>query len=785
MMRLITTHVILIFFTCINIYSQSIKGVFKDSNSAPLDLLVVSFVDKDSLTIEQSLTDDLGSFDILIPNGTYTLKAIFLGKLVYTQLIEVNGSIDLGTIIIDNSFHLNEIEVVFKKQIIERKIDRIVFNIENSSSSYGGDAIDALKVTPNVKVEGESISMVGKSSMRVMIDGQMLQYSGEALIAYLKSISSDKIKSIEVITNPPSKYEAEGNSGLINIVLKRAKERTWNSSIRTVYNQYSYPGLNLYENFDIQLKKFTFYNNISYSNGKYNIDENMKTYAEEQLWNQISKATNDYTNISFKIGGEYKIANNWDLGVNYIFNKNKPKTLEKSDLIFSSYLDQKIDSLISTNSTQKNNARNHVINAYTKIKIDSLGKEVELIFDYFNFDHKTGKSLEYLDKTQSLNSLHNNNRQAISTYSTKLDFKLPYDWGTLSFGGKYSYIKTNNNSDIRYNANPEHNLCDKFRYKEKAGALYITLNKSLGEKFELQGGLRSEYTKTEGISFSNEISEKNDYLEFFPTLYLLYSINTDTKFSASYGRRINRPQYNYLNPFKWIHNTHSYTVGNPFLKPSFTNNIEFNFIKGNWHNSVYYSDMKDGYGQITVFEEDVQKTIFDNYFNYKEIGVIETYYLSKLKWLSSSNTFNLSFIKSKSVSSVTDSKISGINCSFSTSNDFYFDKEKRYILNLSYWHYFNGIVDLKKHADISQLDISFKILFLNKNLQISISAYDLFKTNYPLYTRYTNQTKVTYRNYYDIRGGSISLTYKFGGKATGKMKKKAFGEEEEERRLSL
>ena len=162
---------------------------------------------------------------------------------------------------------IQEVEIVAKKKLIERKVDRLVFNVENSISATGGDALDALKITPGIRVQNNQVSMIGKSGMAVMVDDKLIQLSGDDLVNYLKTIPSDNIKNIEVITTPPAKYDAQGNSGIINIRLKRAKHNSWNSSIRSTYTQTTYPAGSLGGSFNYNKNKISIESDLGYTNG--------------------------------------------------------------------------------------------------------------------------------------------------------------------------------------------------------------------------------------------------------------------------------------------------------------------------------------------------------------------------------------------------------------------------------------------------------------------------------------------------------------------------------------
>lgn len=788
--RSIITFFILSLIGIVNAYSQlSVKGIFYTTDKKPIEYALVTFYQNDSIIIRQAFTNTKGEFEVDLKKGIYNIQVQTLGTLIYNNHVNISSAVNLGTIMVDPNIELKEVEIIYKKKIVERKIDRIVFNVENSSISLSGDAFDALKVTPNIRVENDAISIVGKSTLQVMINGNMIDYSGDDLVNYLKTISSDKIKNIEIITNPPSKYEAEGNSGLINIVLKKNKKESWEGASRVVYSQSTYPFGSFFENINLSFGRLSLSDNVSYGLGNLYSIENMNTYTDKQVWNQCSKIKSKLSNISINLASEYEINSKWLVGASYTFIKNSPRITHNNTYSFLDNITLLTDSSAFTNSFQNGEIKNNTYNMYSKMQLDTLGKAIDININYFDYTNNAARNLNTYEKQTLTDNMYNANNQSINNFSAKLDISLPYSWGKISFGGKLSAFETQNTtSQIEQLKKKSDNIVnDQFNYKEKTQAIYVSFDKSFfQDKLSFQVGLRTEFTQTTGESISNKSTEKNQYHEFFPTAYALYSFDNQSEISLSYGRRINRPNFSYLNPFRWISNPHYYSEGNPFLKPSFSNNLEFNYIKGNLYNSIYYYDINDGFGQITtIIDKDSQKTIFENYFKSYEIGILESYNVDQLKWLSSYNTFNISYIKSHSFSTITDYKLSGFNVNISTSNDIYLNSNKTFIANISYWHYFKGVTDLKKYSDLGQLNIGIKLLLVKKKLQLSLSCDDILKSNYPLYTRYTNKTKVTYKNYYDLRGVTVSLTHKFGRTVNKKIHMKNSGEQEEEKRISF
>ena len=228
----------------IQLNAQSISGKVSDEKAKN-----ISYVEIILLTGDQkftAMTDENGIFSIKLPKAdSYKMEFFLNGSKVYEGNENIEGEITRSYTIKDNQQESQQIQAISltkKKKLVERKIDRLVFNVENSVAATGGTAIDALKTTPLVRIQDEKVSIVGKGEVLVMIDDRIQRMSPDDLSSLLKSIPSDNIQSIEVITNPPAKYDAEGDSGLINIKLKKGRANSWNANIGGNYTQKTYAG---------------------------------------------------------------------------------------------------------------------------------------------------------------------------------------------------------------------------------------------------------------------------------------------------------------------------------------------------------------------------------------------------------------------------------------------------------------------------------------------------------------------------------------------------------------
>ena len=779
-----------------HIFSQiKISGQIKDEKNNPVEFIEIQLQNKDSIIFKSELTNADGKFILETEKGEYSLLIRQLGVIYHKQKINVTQDTYIGIInITEKVKELQEILVTSKKKLLERKVDRIIFNVENSISASGGDAIDALKITPNIRVQNDKITMIGKNGMGIMIDDKLIQLSGDDLINFLKTISSENIKNIEVITTPPAKYSAEGNSGLVNIKLKKTKINSWNASLNSAYKQATYATGSVVGNFNYQKDKISIFSNLNYSNGATAPVETSKIYYPNQLWSNKSNRKDLVNNINGRIGVDYQISKKVSMGVQYLGISSKPNIDENNLTTITNSLNQ-INSFIKTNANNKRRNYSNSLNWHTVYVIDTIGTKISTDFDYFKYNSADDR----IFKSNSLDSFgnitpntyisaNNKNKNDFSNYSASIDVEMPLKWINLTYGGKISFNK--NNSDVSYfdltNGSPIFNQSqsNQFKYDENVGALYFSGTKQISQKWETQIGLRMESTKTNGVSNTLNQENSNNYTKFFPTGYITYKHSENNMFSLNYSKRINRPSFFSLNPFRWYSNPYSFSEGNPFLQPSYSHNLEFVFThKQNWENKIYLSKTDNGFSQITLTDSNtnIQSTKYSNSFNTEIIGLSESYTFDKLNFWESYNSLDLSYSKTSSLLNFTNQNREGINTYFSTNNTFFINKRKTIILNLNFWLSPNGVSDLDKSTASNQLDLALKCLLLNKDLQLSFIVNDLTSSNRPTYISYSNNLQQEYKNYYDNRFFKVSITYKFGNKNIN-VEKRGFGNDEEKSR---
>lgn len=784
---------ILLLFSQI-LYSQEYKmtGSIINMNNEPIENAEILLLSKDSAALKSELTDGKGFFSIQAISGNYIIQVKQLKDILYSRNINLQANLNIGEIKISQARSIKEIVLEGKKKLIERKVDRWVFNVENSISASGGDALDVLKVTPNLRVQNDQISMIGKSSMTVMINDKLMRLSGEDLGNFLKTIKSDDIKSIEVISNPPAKYDAEGNSGIVNIVLKKNIPDTWNASVSGTLREASYATGSMGGSFNYQRKKLSLFLNANYINGsKKGIEKETIKYHDQDWDNNFGKRI--YTDIfSTRLGGDYKLTDKWTLGVQYMGSFNKPHTDQK-DVTYIFNKSMVLDSLINTRSYEEKKINTNSFNVYSVIKLDSLGKKISMDLDYLNY----GNSIDRNFQTQMMSpdniplpygytGARNTGTQDIGLYSGKIDVEHPFKWMDLSYGAKLSFSKTkyNNTYFDTSEGSPVmiNNRSNAFNYTENTQALYASANKKITDKWQVQLGLRVENTQTEGNSLTLQQINKKNYTEFFPTAYLLYKYSEKDNLSINYGRRLSRPRYNELNPFKVYYNPYSYSEGNPYLTPQFTNNIE---LQHSYHDilfsSLSYSHTTKGLGNPPFFDEATKvQYLYDlNYYTSDSYNISETYILKKIKWWESENQANLYYTKSSFLKELNIKDAKGWGFYFSTNNRFTITPKIKGEIN--FWYQAPQYEDLYRKRGMSSLDIAIRFTMLKSKLQVVATVQDIFKGTKDK-GRMDNGTYYSYSNYYDNRFFRLSLLYRFGSNKVN-VKKRDFGNEEEKKRI--
>ncbi|AWK05222.1 TonB-dependent receptor [Flavobacterium crocinum] len=772
--------------------SFKLKGKIT-SEKMSLEWADISISSLEGKIIDGTTTKQDGTFEMNIKKGSYKIGISLLGFTDYEKEVVIENDTDLGIIILkESATNLVEVVVQSKKKTIEQKTDRLVYNLENNVTTVGGDALSAINTAPGVVVKNDVITILGKGTSRVMIDGRIIELTGEELNNYLKSISSGDIKNIEIISNPPAKYEAEGTGGLINIIMKKGVRDSWKNTTTVSYDQNKYGIGTLRNNFFYNKNKFRFSASTNGKTGYKNSEENLEMYFPDGLSTMKAVTKVKDENFSGKLALDYDLSKRTTIGFQFLNDRNNPDF--KSDIRIDKYDTQnKLDNVTLNDSYTDKGSKNQTYNVHLITKLDSLNRKLSFDADYFNYNSKFDRAFTannytpemlFVDVNQSGRNISN---QAIDNWSFKADMEHPLQALNLSYGAKVSFI--NSESDVLYyntiSGTPELDptQSNRFKYTENNQAVYINGNKKINEKWNFQAGLRLENTQTNGFSETLNQETINNYLKLFPTFYASYQKNENNNFSLNYGKRINRPRFDLLNPFKVYINSNSYSEGNPFLRPSFSDNFELSHsYKEVLRTSVFVNLVTNGYGVLFTSnpETNTQIVTRENYFKNLNYGIGESYSASFTDWWSSENTLYFLGAKTEFIKDINATPSNSLQVDFSTNNTFVLGKTTKLQIDFSYSTPFKS--GLYEVGYVSSFDIGFKQDLFNKSMQIAFLANDIFNTGYLKdFTSVVNGVKQVYSQNESSRFVRLSMIYNFGNKKIN-VKERAFGNQDEKKR---
>jgi len=751
-----------------------LSGSVVDVTQQPIDFAEILLLSQEEKLIQHTYTDETGTFSFAsIPSNSYKIRVNNLGTKQYETTLTISQDTTLAPFMIQNDKMLDEIVVAAQAKVFERKVDRTVFNIEQSVHANNSNAKDLLKLTPGLKVDKDQISLIGKSSMQVMINDKMLPLTGEELINYLHTIPSENIQKIEIISTPPAKYEASGNSGLINIVLKQAKHNAWNNQISTGFEAADKATWKISDVFNYSKNKVSIAAAFNVSTGYNQEIGKMDLHYPTETWNTVYRETKKNKDISGSFQLDYQATPRTGFGVQYRGNKNTQQTTDKNQVGVYNLVDNLLKN-IDTKGKSTPDFNNHAINLNLAHKFDTVGTKLNIDMDYFNYI--TNKSRVFNTITSDVNNVINKEQQAqttgdqkIDNYSAKIDIEQPLSFVNLSYGAKVSFVKTVNNANsFNFNNQTLANeilQADHFIYKENIQAAYISATKTIAKKWEAQLGLRVESTQTTGESVATKNTEKTNYTELFPTLYVSYKINDENNLTFSANRRINRPSFWQLNPFRWYVNEYNYVTGDPTLKPTYVNavNVGYTFKNKLFINASYSkaTNLASQYSNIDS-ATNIQILKQGNIFDAASTNLSITHTFDTWHWLNSQNTVSAFYNSSELIQDVNVETNNGMGYYFNSNNTIQLNADKTFQAQVDFWYQSklnNGNWKLKP---MYGLNLGLKYAMLDKKLNVSAYMNDLLRTSNLRAQATSDGVKQQYNMYNDNRYFTFGLSYNFG-----------------------
>lgn len=766
--------------------SHSLSGSI---DSGKVNLVEINLFNSENKLVKTEIADQNGKFTFNdLTDGNYIVQINKSGSEAYkSDPISVKENTNLPII------HLNEktieaVTITKAKPYIERQDGKMILNIENSIAATGTSAFEVLEKAPGVNIDGsDNISLRGKGNLLIQIDGKNTPMTGTDLANYLHGIPSSSVEKVEFITNPSAKYDAAGTS-IINIKLKKDQRKGTNGSLSTSLGTGKYiknnnnfsinhrnKKVNIFANYGFAYREF--YNHLVLDRNFYDNNGNFEkaylqdNYLKFNFRNHIAKAGMDYYLNDKNIIG---------FSAGFVSNRFDPRG-DNSSLVLGS--NQLPESTFTSQNRSKDYWKNVSFNLNHKYKIDSLGSELTTDFDYINYSNTSLQNFDTRNyaingNLNSFDILKGDINGTLNIYSLKSDLSksLKNNW-KIETGIKTSFVKADNDMQF-FDATSgvsiiDQNKTNHFIYEENINALYGNVSKKW-DKFSTTFGLRAENTNVTGNQITTDQVNKKNYTQLFPSAVFSYSLNEKNNIELNFSRRITRPSYNQLNPFKFYLDPTTYKAGNPDLNPQTTMNYEFTYSLQNKYFATFsYSKTSDNItdvlkptvenGNIVVVQTN------DNLSSASYLGLYLIAPVKVTKWWDMNNSANFyygsytgnianTYIKNQGNFTF---NVNSIN-SFKLGNGFTAELTGNYRAREVY-----AYMDLKPNW---YLNVGAQKKFKN-NSTLKFSFNDIFFTSNP-------EARNVYSNYIEnfvvrreTRVATISYTYNFGSSKNGQPRK--------------
>ncbi|AMP97869.1 hypothetical protein AY601_0929 [Pedobacter cryoconitis] len=744
---------------------------------------------KDTSLVKSSLCDSTGKYTFKnIATGNYLIKVFQMGyKTTLSNIFALTSAgVRLPPVLLPlSSKQLNEVRVVAKKQFIERKIDRTIMNVDNSILASGGSVNELLEIAPGVSIDNEQISMKGKQGVIVMIDDKPVKLSAAEIGTLLQSMPANSIDKIELITNPSSKYDAEGKGGIINIKTKKGSNPGFNGTVTTGFTVGVRPRFTESITLNFKAKKLNIFSNYSFQHNLQTstfLSDKIITGPENIKYNQHEIAHNRSISNNLRLGADYTVNEHNTIGILGTLNNNTNRSDFTQNTLFKDFNSGQPDSSLSSLNNGRASYNTYGLNINAK---HIFGADEHVIL--FNADYTAYQSSNpntfinsYFNKDEVLNrpqeKVLNASDIDIRVYTAKLDYTNPISKNAkFEIGIKTAYTHSNSNilfqnGDVQGNLITDLNRSNTFDYKEYINAAYLNYITKLGQLTHLQIGIRGEQTNYKGNSITTGAKFDRIYFQLFPSLFLLRDIGED-QISLSYSRRIGRPGYEDLNPFIDYSSPYFYTQGNPLLQPETTHSIEFSYLfKKDLSMAISYSKTKNYFNYFTSLADSTgaTKQTIDNFKDYNTLNLSISYNKRVSSWwnLTANGDFFYERYKTPILDTYIDLKQGAYNLNLLNS----IELNPRLSFEIMGLFKSKRIVLTRRIDSRYRVDAGLKYAVLKNKGAVKLGVTDIF---YSYINQGVNETAGLYSSFYnknENRRFSLSFNYKFGSKPTAPKK---------------
>ena len=763
-----------------NAQEYRIFGTVKDTEENPIILANVLLLTLEGNTLKGTATNDNGTFEFLnVAQGTYQIEASYIENKITSPAFEVKADVEVAPLVLSGAQELEEVTVERQKPRLQQLADRLVFTIENTALS-DNDIWNVLKRTPGIIVMNNTLSINGSSNIGVLINGKRVNLPQEDIMNLLSGNSASNVESIEVITNPPAKYSAEGGL-LIDIKMKKNLVAGYNGSIFNRYTQGVLPKHTVGTDHFFKGKKVDFSTNYSFRSDRSltkhtDITNFFQEGAINETWSaeqeSVDRRKSHYLNLFL----DYQVDEKNTLSISSInsLTPNLKRNFDSETSIRDTG-GRQTASFLTTNATDYDVFNTSVYLDWLH-KLNDNGAELATNATYTYYDYQRNQQLENRftegeDEFLANTSFSTSANQLVNLFSLQTDLTLPLDKNAkMEIGLRYAGINSEANivqtglDQIRPGTDPTLNGI--FNYDEDIYAAYVSMN-THWEHWKLNLGLRTEYTETLGVLNATNSQNTNSYLEWFPSLSLSHTLNPKNSVFFKYYRRITRPRYNAINPFQYFQTANSIVEGNPNLRPALRNYASFEYSFDRSLRIVLFGSQQRSEQSQQVFQDNTTNLLRFQYIN------LNTNYnagadVSISKDLTEywNTFFLLSYFYDENRFTDFESNLEQSNSIWTShiraTNSFKFLSDKSLFAEATYT-YFSPLIDGNARQEaFSEVGISLRKTLWNRKASISLAVEDMFRNGNRRATReYLQQNNSTYTRR-ETRLFVLGFRYKFG-----------------------
>lgn len=764
---------------------------------------------KDSSVAKSIVAGKDGRFEFenLVPGKYIVLVTATEHAKTYSPVFEISeasSAISLKPIeLVSKIKDLNAVTVTAKRPLIEQKIDRTVVNVDASITNTGSNALEVLEKSPGISVDKDgNISLKGKEGVVILVDGRPTYLSGTDLANYLRNMNANQMDQIEIMTNPPAKYDASGNSGIINIKTKKIRQMGYNGSVNLGYGQGVYPKFNDGLTLNYRKNKVNLFTNLShFYSQNFNtltIQRNFRDKGTQELLSNFQQeARNEGTNKGYnaKLGMDYFAGKNTTFGIVFTGFSNR-READNSNV--TNISDEFGEPASQTRATLTNEQKwnNFSTNINFRQGLDTMGSELTADLDYAQYNSTNNPVMinSYFDQfgntAHVADTLLGGLPQDIKIYSGRIDYMKSLKKGArFEAGLKSSYVKTDNDAvyDSVLDGQLVHdfNRSNYFVYEENINAAYANLNHPINKKWGAQLGLRVENTNAKGNQVTTGEHFNRHYTQLFPTGYLQYQLNKKNTFVLNYGRRIRRPDYQHLNPFINFIDRYTYSRGNPNLKPQFSHNVELSHsFQSFLTTTLNYTRTTDIIQNVLEQNEEKNETFVRraNIAKQRQFGVSFNTNVPITKWWKSNVYVNVYNNKFDGI--VGDGFISVSATTLSLNGSQQFNFAKTWSAEISGFFRTDGVEGVLQTKPFGQVSLGLGKQIMKNKGTLRLNVRDVFYTQqFRAVSKYAN-VDAAFQERGDSRVVNINFTYRFSkGKINGTPKRRAGSASDEQNRV--